>query len=65
MDSVCVCVCMCVCAGVCVSVCVCALQKGLLHGLFQEGIPGGLQELLNEMEGSGQEWWEGGRGGTM
>lgn len=37
--------------------CVCLL------GMFQERIPWGLQELLTETEGSGQEWWEGRRGG--
>lgn len=48
----------------CVCVCVCSAERhSLLHSLFQEWIPGGLQELLNEMEGSGQEWWEGSRGG--
>lgn len=51
---------------VCVCVCVCSAERhGLLLGLFQEWIPGGLQELLNEMEGSGQEWWEGRRGGRL
>lgn len=47
-------------------VCVCSAERrGLLPGLFQEWILGGLQELLNEMEGSGQEWWEGARWGRL
>ena len=64
--AVCVCVFVYVCVCMCVCVCVCSAERhGLLHGLFQEWIPGGLQELLNEMEGSGQEWWEGRRGGRL
>lgn len=51
------------CAGG-VSVCS-AKRRGLLLALFQERIPWGLQELLTEMEGSGQEWWEGKRGGRL
>lgn len=50
--------------AVCTSVCS-AERHGLLLSLFQEWIPWGLQELLNEMEGSGQEWWEGKRGGRL